>query len=258
MKPDLPGLLAARNLDWIVPAWSGPAGVRAFFTTRRGGVATGTASAFDLGAAQPPAGAADTAIAENRRRLREWLPADPTWLHQVHGSDVVTITTALSTPPVADAAVTRAASAVLAVRTADCLPILLSDRAGSVLAVAHAGWRGLAGGVVENTLAAMRVPPAGIVAWIGPAIGPNAFEVGPDVVAAFCDNDAAAAANFRPAREGKWMADLPGLARARLARAGVVDVAGGEWCTHTDATRFFSYRRDQGSGRMALVAWLAP
>jgi polyphenol oxidase len=258
MKRDLPGLVAARNLDWIVPAWSGPDRVQAVFTTRRGGAATGIASTFDLGPAQPPAGAEGKAIAENRRRLRELLPADPTWLHQVHGSDVVTITTALSPPPVADAAVTRAAAAVLAVRTADCLPLLLSDRAGSVLAVAHAGWRGLAGGVVENTLAAMRVPPADITAWIGPAIGPNAFEVGPDVVAAHCDNDGAAAAHFRPAREGKWMADLPGLARARLARAGVVDVAGGEWCTHTDAARFFSYRRDQGSGRMALVAWLAP
>jgi len=261
MTTDLARSLAQRHLDWIVPAWSGPPRVRAFFTTRHGGISKGAAATFDVGSARP--GPADdlVAVAENRRRLRELLPADPVWLHQVHGNAVVTITTAPAAPaapPTADAAVTRAAATVLTVRTADCLPLLFANRAGTVLAVAHAGWRGLASGVVESTLAAMRVPAAEIVAWIGPAIGPLAFEVGPDVLAAFSADDEAAAACFKPIREGKWMADLPGLARARLARAGVSEVAGRHWCTHTDAERFHSYRRDPRAGRMALLAWLAP
>lgn len=250
--------LAARELDWIVPAWAGPARVRAFFTTRHGGVSAGATATFDVGAARPGPAEDIAAVRANRRRLRELLPADPVWLHQVHGNEVVTITTAPAAPPAADAAVTRAANTVLTVRTADCLPIMLADRAGTVLAVAHAGWRGLASGVVENALAAMQVPTSAIVAWIGPAIGAQAFEVGADVLAAYCVDDDAAAAFFKPLCEGKWLADLPGLARARLTRAGVSDVAGGQWCTHTDAARFHSYRRDPRAGRMALVAWLAP
>jgi hypothetical protein len=249
--------LVARHLDWIVPAWAGPARVHAFFTTRHGGVSSGAAATFDVGSARPGPAEDLVAVAENRRRLRELLPADPVWMHQVHGNDVATITTPPAAPPTADAAITRAAATVLTVRTADCLPLLFADRAGSVLAVAHAGWRGLASGVVENALAAMDVPAADVVAWIGPAIGPQAFEVGADVLAAYCKNDRAAAAFFKPIREGKWMADLPGLARARLLRAGVSDVAGGLWCTHADAARFHSYRRDPRAGRMALVAWLA-
>lgn len=250
-------LLAARHLDWIVPVWAGPARVRAFFTTRHGGISPGATANFDVGSARP--GPADdiVAIIENRRRLRELLPADPVWLHQVHGNEVVAIATAPAAPPAADAAVTHATNTVLTVRTADCLPILLADRAATVLAVAHAGWRGLAGGIVESALAAMQVPASDIVAWIGPAIGPQAFEVGADVLAAYCVDDDAAATYFKPLREGKWMADLGGLARARLTCAGVSDVAGGQWCTHTDAVRFHSYRRDPRAGRMALVAWLA-
>ncbi len=256
MIADFADLLAARQLDWIVPAWAGPARVRGFFTTRHGGVSAGAAATFDVGSARP--GPADdiAAINENRRRLREWLPADPVWLHQVHGNAVVAIGTTPVATPTADAAVTHATATVLTVRTADCLPIMLADRAGTVLAVAHAGWRGLAGGVVENTLAAMGVPASEIVAWIGPAIGPRAFEVGADVWSTFCGGDDAAVAYFKPLHEAKWLADLPGLARARLARAGVSDVEGGHWCTHTDAARFHSHRRDPGAGRMALVAWL--
>lgn len=257
MTADVATQLAARRLDWIVPEWTGPARVRAFFTTRLGGVSTGPAATFDVGSARPGPAEDIVAITENRRRLRELLPADPVWLHQVHGSDAITIATAPAAPPTVDAAVTRAAATVLTVRTADCLPLLFADRAGTVLAVAHAGWRGLAGGVVESALAAMHVPASEVVAWIGPAIGPRAFEVGADVHAAYCDNDRAATAYFTPIREGKWLADLPGLARARLGRAGVADIAGGHWCTHTDATRFHSYRRDPRAGRMALVAWLA-
>ena len=250
--------LLARGLDWIVPTWRGPSRVHAFFTTRHGGISTGSAAAFDLGSARPMPTDDLNAIAENHRRLRAWLPANPVWLQQVHGVDVVEIATAPTAPPVADAVITRTAGIVLAVRVADCLPVLLANRAGTVLAMAHAGWRGLAAGVLENTVSAMRVPGEEITAWIGPAIGAQAFEVGPDVVAAYCDHDRTAGAYFKPARAGKWMADLQGLARQRLARAGVADVAGGSWCTLADAARFFSYRRDPQAGRMALVAWLAP
>jgi YfiH family protein len=145
---------------------------------------------------------------------------------------------------------------VLSVRTADCLPVLLADREGSVVAVAHAGWRGLAAGVLEATIASMRVPAADLSVWLGPAIGPSAFEVGPDVYAAYCDMDPGAAYCFSPLREGKWLADLSGLARRRLATSGVHDVTVDGSCTYIDSGRFFSYRRDRHSGRMALVAWL--
>lgn len=256
MSSDLAAAFAAQQLDWIVPAWAGSPRVRAFCTTRHGGVSTGSEATLDLGSARPAAGHDFVAVTENRGRLRAFLPADPVWIQQVHGVEVVQVAAMPSSPPVADAAVTRADDVVLTVRTADCLPVLLSDRAGSVLAVAHAGWRGLAAGVLEQTLAAMQVEARDVVAWIGPAIGPDAFEVGSDVRAVHCDNDADASRYFRPLREGKWMADLPGLAQARLARADVTSVAGGTWCTYTDAARFFSYRRDPRAGRMALVAWL--
>ncbi len=257
MSVDLAVALAAQQLDWIVPAWAGSPRVRAFFTTRHGGVSTGAEATFDVGPARPTPEHDLASVNENRRRLRTFLPADPVWIQQVHGVDVAAIAAPPASPPVADAAFTRTADVVLTVRTADCLPVLLSDRAGSVLAVAHAGWRGLAAGVLEQTLAAMHVDARDVAAWFGPAIGRDAFEVGPDVWAAYCDNDASATQFFRPLREGKWMADLPGLAKQRLARAGVSSIAGGTWCTHTDAARFFSYRRDPRAGRTALVAWLA-
>lgn len=248
------------DTDWIVPQWAGPATACAFFTTRNGGVSTGAVATMDVGRAQLAPDELAGAPGENRRRLRAHLPSDPVWLAQVHGSDVVHVTasnvdTLRATPPRADAAITRERGIVLTVRTADCLPVLFADREGSVLGVAHAGWRGLAAGVLEATVAAMAVPPATVAAWLGPAIGPTAFEVGGDVHHAYCDHDAGAAAHFVPQREGKWLADLPALARRRLTRLGIV-ATGGTWCTHTDAARFFSWRRDRGMGRMALVAWL--
>lgn len=254
--------LAAARLDWLLPQWSGPARVAALFTTRSGGSSAGAAATMDVGPAHPTAGELEGAIGANRRRLAAFLPAAPIWLSQVHGCAVVNVdarnAAALrALPPRADAAVVSAPRIAVAVRTADCLPVLFADRAGSVLGVAHAGWRGLAAGVLEATLAAMNVPAHDIVGWIGPAIGPHAFEVGADVHGMHCSHDAGAAAHFSPLREGKWLADLPALARRRLLAAGVTDVAGGHWCTHADAARFFSYRRDQTSGRMALVAWLA-
>jgi YfiH family protein len=159
---------------------------------------------------------------------------------------------------VADAAVTRERNVVLAVLAADCLPVLLADRHGRAVGVAHAGWRGLAQRIVETTVAAMPVAPADVVAWLGPAIGPAAFEVGADVRLAFVAGDPDSAHCFLPVAPGKWTADLYALARRSLARAGVTDVHGGGFCTHADAARFFSYRRDRETGRMATVLWLTP
>ncbi len=254
--------IAAAGLDWIVPRWDGPARVAALFTTRHGGVSDGAGATMDVGTAHPEAAALAGAVGANRARLRAFLPSDPVWLSQVHGRDVVHVDAdnapALrATPPTADAAVTRARGLVLTVRVADCLPVLLADRAGEVLAVAHAGWRGLAAGVLHAAVAAMDVAPHDVRAWLGPAIGKRMFEVGDDVLAAFGGAGSTAAAHFTPLREGKWRADLPGLARQRLAAIGVSRTAGGYWCTHSESARFFSYRRERDSGRMALVAWLA-
>jgi len=263
MSDALADRFAASGLDWIVPAWNGPARVRAFFTTRNGGASTGVAATLDLGPVVPSAADLAGAIGENRRRVGAMLPSDPVWLSQVHGRDVVVVTADTvaglrASPPQADAAVTRTPGIVIAVRTADCLPVLFAARDGSVLAVAHAGWRGLAAGVLDAAIAAMDVPARDVVGWIGPAIGPNAFEVGADVHAAYAASDPGATAHFVPLREGKWLADLPALARRQLAAIGVMEVAGDGDCTYTDARRFFSWRRDRSSGRMALLAWLAP
>jgi len=255
--------LAAADLDWIVPRWSGPENVGALFTTRRGGASEGACATMDVGTARPDAAALAGAIGGNRARLRSFLPSDPVWLSQVHGRDVVHVDAAnadalRAAPPAADAAITRTPGIALTVRTADCLPVLLADEAGHVVAVAHAGWRGLAAGVLEATVAAMAVAPFDVRAWLGPAIGKRMFEVGDDVLDAFGGRDAHAAACFARARDGKWLADLPALARQRLGAAGVTQVAGGHWCTHSESARFFSYRRERDSGRMALVAWLEP
>ena len=185
------------------------------------------------------------------------------WLHQVHGTRVVEVDPAnraslLADPPDADAGVTRTPGIAIAVRAADCLPVVFADRRGTVVAAAHAGWRGLAAGVLEATVRAMDVAPDGVVAWIGPAIGPRAFEVGRDVLDAFVAVEPSDADCFAPHREGKWLADLPSLARRRLARAGLARVAGGTWCTHGDAARFHSWRRDRGAGRMATAIAIAP
>jgi len=242
--------------DFIVPGWPVPARVRAFVTTRRGGVSAGAYASLNLGGGgTPPDDPA--AIAQNRRRVVRHLPRAPAWLAQVHGVDVVTIDAPRHDTPTADAAVTRALDVPLAVRVADCLPVFLADRAGSVVAVAHAGWRGLAAGVLERTLAALERPSAEVVAWIGPGIGADAFEVGEDVHAAFTRDDPGAARHFRPDRPGKWRAYLAGLARRRLAANGVPLVLGGQWCTVRDATRFYSYRRDGTTGRMAAIIWIA-
>ena len=246
--------------DWITPDWPAPANVRAFMTTRSGGVSRPPYNSFN------PAGHVGDdpeAVAENRRRLRQWLPAEPLWLNQVHGCEVVTPPFAKGggTPPTADAAVAFQPNEVRAVLTADCLPVLFCDDAGTVVAAAHAGWRGLAGGVLEATVAAMRLPPERILAWLGAAIGPAAFEVGGEVREAFISQHSLTGIAFRPALPGtldeapkKWLADLYALARIRLAAIGVDRVYGGGLCTFNDP-RFFSYRREPRSGRMASVIW---
>jgi polyphenol oxidase len=242
--------LAADGLDWIVPDWPAPARVHALSTTRNGPAGKGV----DFAAPAPQADGASAL-------LRRFVPSEPCWLRQVHGS-VVADLDAVGDASAADGSTTRTVGTVCAVVTADCLPILFADRGGSVVAAAHAGWRGLAAGVIEAALAAMRVDPGSVLAWLGPAIGPRAFEVGGDVFATFCDDDPGAARCFapHPAVAAKWHADLYALARRRLARAGVPAVYGGGRCTVTESTLFHSYRRDGvgSNGRMATMIWLGP
>jgi YfiH family protein len=239
--------------DWIVPDWPAPARVRSLITTRRGGVSTGAHASFNLGlrADDDP-----RAVAANRATLRERLPQDPVWLKQVHGAHVVRAD-AVTGSPEADAAYTRRAATVCAVMVADCMPVMFCDTQASVVAIAHAGWRGLSSGVIENTIAAIGVNANDLLAFLGPAIGPTAFEVGADVRDAFLAADAAAAAAFTCEREGKWLADLFLLGGQRLARAGVHRIYGGGLCTFRDPARFYSYRRDRTTGRMAALIWLA-
>jgi YfiH family protein len=237
--------------DWITPDWPAPANVRALITTRAGGISQGAHASFNLGLR---AGDDPQAVAANRERLRAILPQEPKWLRQVHGN-VVVDADALQDVPEADAAIARRPGTVCAVMVADCIPVLLADRAGSVVAIAHAGWRGLASGVIENAIDRMAVPAAGLIAHLGPGIGPRAFEVGADVRDAFLSGDPRAETAFKPRGPGKWLADLFLLARQRLARAGVTQVSGGELCTHSDPARFYSYRRDRETGRMAAVIW---
>lgn len=245
--------------DWIVPAWPVPSRVAALVTTRNGGVSEGRFASLNLSAASAARAAGDRveAVMENRARVRAQLPSDPVWLTQVHGATVHRAEPASpAAPPVADAATTRTFGVVLAVQSADCLPVLLADRDGAAIAIAHAGWRGLAAGVVDNAVRALGIPPTRVVAWLGPAIGPQAFEVGADVRDAFVAGDADAASAFRAKMPGKWSADLYALARRRLARCGVTDVHGGGLCTFSAPDRFFSYRRDGETGRMAALLWL--
>lgn len=238
---------------WLAPGWSVPARVRAAMTTRTGGVSAGSYASLNLAT---HVGDDPAAVRENRARLRRTLelPEEPAWLDQVHGHGVAVLPTAGQAP--ADASVTFARGQVCAVLVADCLPVFLAGRAGDRVGIAHAGWRGLAAGVVEATVAALACAPGELVAWLGPSIGPRAFEVGPEVREAFVAQDDGASTAFRPGRPGRWLADLPGLARRRLAAIGVTAVGGGDLCTDADAARFYSFRRDGATGRMAALAWL--
>lgn len=239
---------------FITPDWPAPARVRSCMTTRASGVSTGPYASLNLGDHVQDAPAA---VAANRVLLRQRLPAEPVWLRQIHGTHVVQAETAVGVPD-ADAIVARTPGVVCAVLTADCLPVLFCTQDGSVIAAAHAGWRGLAAGVLEATLAAMGECPCDVMAWLGAAIGPAAFEVGDEVRAAFMQSHPEAVRAFVPARQpGKWLADIYVLARIRLNASGVNAVYGGGLCTYTDAARFYSYRRDGRTGRMASLIWLA-
>jgi YfiH family protein len=239
---------------WIVPDWPAPRGVRAFVTTRAGGVSEGEYGALNLGR---HGGDDPDRVARNRAIVREFLPGEPAWLAQVHGAGVADLDDpAQQALPRADAAATSTQGRPAVVLTADCMPVFLADRTGARVAVAHAGWRGLAAGVLENAVAALRCAPGDAVAWLGPAIGPEAFEVGPEVREAFVRVDERAAEAFVPGRPGKLMADLYALARQRLARAGVRETHGGGFCTFGEPGRFFSYRREPRSGRMGAFIWL--
>ncbi|HEY9446607.1 MAG TPA: peptidoglycan editing factor PgeF [Burkholderiales bacterium] len=240
--------------DWIVPDWPVPSGVRAIITTRAGGVSRRPYDSFNLGVL---VGDDPAAVAENRARLRAVLPSDPVWLRQVHGADVVDAD-AHPELPHADASIASRAGTVCVIQVADCIPVLFADRTGSTVAAAHAGWRGLAAGVLAHTVQAMAArgtAPCDILAHIGPGIGPDAFEVGAEVRAAFTAQDDEAAHAFKPKAEGKWMANLHWLARRALERAGVTHIYGNPLCTVSDPSRFYSYRRDKITGRMAALIW---
>lgn len=189
-------------------------------------------------------------------RLRRLLPSEPGWIKQVHGVNVVDAASVLPATP-ADASFARETNVVCAVMAADCMPVLLADERGEAVGIAHAGWRGLAAGVIEATVKAMAVPPNRILGWLGPAIGPQAYEIGEEVRAAFLRCDARAQSAFTPTRPGHWRLDLYAVAKQRLAAAGVTRVSGGGYCTASDAARFFSWRRDKASERMASAIWLS-
>lgn len=238
--------------DWISPQWPAPVRVRSLITTRNGGSSTGAFASFNLGLRCDD----DLqAVAANRAALARHLPQPPRWLHQVHGPKVVDADQ-LDGEVDADASVARNADTVCAIMIADCMPVLLCDERGTTVGAAHAGWRGLSSGVIENTVEAMAVDPSRLLAYLGPAIGPAAFEVGDDVRDAFLAHDRAAAVAFKPHGSGKWLADLFTLGRQRLAGCGVTRVYGGTDCTVADPQRFYSYRRDKVTGRMAALIWL--
>ena len=232
--------------------------MKAFFSTRVGGVSTGTFESLNLGA---HVGDDAANVFENRRRMREWLPAAPGWLNQVHGVNVVRAETVPSLDAdqlKADGVVTAQKRTPCAVLVADCLPVLFCSEDGAVVGAAHAGWRGLQRGVLERTIESMNASPTKLMAWLGPAIGPNAFEVGLDVFDAFTAVSAEDASAFKPiiGKGDKYLADIYALARRRLQRAGVQAIFGGQFCTYSDTTRFFSYRRDGQTGRMAGLIWI--
>ena len=245
----------------LVPDWPAPANVCSLITTRLGGVSQGCFSSLNLG---DHVGDDLIAVQANRTILRDWVSATPVWLNQVHGTcgvdaaQVSVDSLSASLPPPADASFSREAGVGCLVMTADCLPVLFCDDSGSVVAAAHAGWRGLLAGVLESTIAAMGCSGEQLMAYLGPAIGPERFEVGDEVRSAFVALNEASAQAFKPSplATGKWLADIYLLARQRLSGQGVTRVFGGNFCTVSDAERFFSYRRDGQTGRMASLIWL--
>jgi YfiH family protein len=262
-------------LQWLTPGWPAPATVRALSTLRGGGVSTGRYTSLNLGDhVQDEPGL----VAENRRRLRvaAALPAEPVWLAQVHGVRIADLDALPEqdplleeqdllpegdlgpSAPTADGAVTRAPGRICAILTADCLPVLLASESGDAVAAAHAGWRGLAAGVIEAAVGALDLVPGSLFAWLGPAIGHGHFEVGSEVRDELIRDDPGARTAFLPNARGRFMADLTGLARRRLERLGLTRIYQSGACTHADAGSYFSHRRDGLTGRQATLIWLDP
>jgi polyphenol oxidase len=248
------------SAPWYHPAWPAPAGVQAVMTTREGGHGLPPFQGYNLG---DHVGDDPTTVAVHREELAHALGVRPVYLRQVHGTEVVRLeeSTLAGTPLTADAAITTSPGVACTILVADCLPVLFADRRGRGVGAAHAGWRGLAGGVLERTVAALvqalDARQEHLVAWLGPCIGPRRFEVGEEVRAAFLAGQPGADAHFTPGeRPGKWLADLQGLARDRLNGCGVGDVSAEPACTVEEASRFFSFRRDGRTGRMAALVWL--
>jgi YfiH family protein len=254
---------------WIAPAWPAPANVRAACSTRAGGVSVGPYESLNLG---DHVGDDAAAVATNRKKFRQTLAARPVFLRQVHGRSVASLDARTPDGTEADGCFTRESGVACTIMVADCLPILFAVADGSAVAAAHAGWRGLAGeageageGVVESVVHTLlresNARPADVLAWLGPCIGPGAFEVGAEVKAAFESQDAQWGAHFRPHTPGKWLADLPALARVRLRALGIARIHGNDggtaWCTVSNPSRFFSHRRDRVSGRFAAAVWRA-
>jgi polyphenol oxidase len=238
--------------DFITPNWPAPKNVHALQTNRHGGVSQVPYDSLNFG---DHVNDNPIHVAQNRQLLSQYLPSEPVWLHQVHGTHVVDAANT-SCVPDADAGYTTRNNVVCVTMTADCLPVLLCDTAGSVVAAVHAGWRGLCDGVIEATVAKLATKPADLMAWLGPAIGPNAFEVGAEVRAQFVEKDAQAEAAFRPHGD-KWLGNLYQIATQRLNNLGVTKIHGGGHCTFTEKDQFFSFRRDNITGRMATLIWLA-
>ncbi|PSU28334.1 peptidoglycan editing factor PgeF [Photobacterium lutimaris] len=238
---------------WIVPDWPAPANVKAVATTRKGGSSIGPYQGLNLG---DHVGDEPEVVQQNRQRLQQQLGLDvaPVWLNQTHSIEVVSLEQAQPQAMDADGSYTAKSQLPCVVMTADCLPVILCDRQGTQVAAVHAGWRGLVDGIIEQAVAKFSVPGSEIMAWLGPAIGPQAFEVGGEVRELFLAHDPAAAQAFQPRGE-KWLADLYQLARQRLAKVSVDEVFGGDCCTYSDAERFYSYRRDGVTGRQATLIW---
>ena len=240
----------------LIPGWPAPGSVRAVFTTRVGGVSVGPYASLNLGL---HVGDVAGSVHTNRERLRELanLPRPPVWLDQCHGTRVLDLDTDAdgTLPQKADAATAQTAGRVCAVLSADCLPVLLTDTSGSCVAAVHAGWRGLAAGVIEETVMAFGGSPSVMLAWLGPCIGASMFEIGPEVRDALLKADPGASGCFQAGRDDRWHADLQGLARRRLGGLGVQSITAAEICTYSDPARFFSHRRDGRCGRMATLIW---
>lgn len=241
-----------KNSDLIIPDWPAPANVKALQTTRTGGISLAPYDALNLGSHVKDN---PLSVAHNRQLLSQRLPNEPVWLNQVHGINVVDAANT-SCVPDADASFTTRKNVVCVTMTADCLPVLLCNASGTVVAAIHAGWRSLCDGVIEATVTQMPAKPTDLIAWLGPAIGPQAFEVGSEVRVQFIEKDAQAELAFKQNGD-KWLGDICQIARQRLNNLGITQIYGGGLCTYTDKTRFFSFRRDGDTGRMATLIWMA-